>query len=376
VSHETKVVALLSDLVRIPSHENEGEVVDFLVRRFRGAGIPCTIRPVGPAGRANVIATWGGGPRSLILNSHMDTVAPGDDASWSSPPFAAAVRDGLLYGRGSADAKGPLAAMIVAFESIVRSDPALPGRLILTAVSYEEESGRGTAAEVGAGTTADAAIVGEPTDLRVCVAHKGVLRVRVTTSGRSAHASEPWEGDNAISRMAPVIAALDSLATRVSERRDPLLGPATLAATLIEGGIGRNVVPPRCGLVLDRRLLPGETAAEARAGIERVAAAFDAAVEPLSLAEGAATPPDAPIVRAALAARDAVLGGRSSAAGFGACCDMGHLADRGRIPTVILGPGSLSQAHKADEHVVIEEVVRAVEIYRSLALSWLAGGGA
>jgi succinyl-diaminopimelate desuccinylase len=239
-------------------------------------------------------------------------------------------------------------------------------------VSYEEESGKGTAAEVDAGSTADAAIVGEPTSLRVCVAHKGVLRLRVTTRGRSAHASEPWEGDNAISRMAPVISALDSLAARVSERRDPLLGPATLTATLIEGGIGRNVVPPQCSLVLDRRLLPGDTAAEAQAAIERVAAALGASVEPLSLAEGAATPQDAPIALAALAARDAVVGGSSQAVGFGACCDMHHLVHGGGIPTVILGPGDLSQAHKADEHVAIDEVVRAVEIYRRTALSWLA----
>ncbi len=206
---ESDVVALLGELVCIPSHETESAVVELLCRRFRERGIACETRLVGPAGRANVIATWGEGPRSLILNSHMDTVAPGDAGQWHAPPFGAEIRDGRLYGRGSADAKGPLAAMIVAFESIARSRVRAKGRLILTAVSYEEENGRGTHAEVAAGTRADAAVVGEPTSLRVCVAHKGVLRLRVTTRGKAAHASEPWEGANAISAMAPVIGALD-----------------------------------------------------------------------------------------------------------------------------------------------------------------------
>ena len=168
----SEVVALLQELVGIPSHENEGAVVDLLCGRFRERGIPFETRLVGPPGRANVIASWGRGEPSLILNSHMDTVAPGDPAGWQSPPLAAEIRDGRLYGRGSADAKGPLAAMIVAFESIRRSHPRLQGRLILTAVAYEEESGLGTQAEVAAGARADAAIVGEPTNLQVCVAHR------------------------------------------------------------------------------------------------------------------------------------------------------------------------------------------------------------
>ncbi len=369
----SEVVALLRELVRLPSHENEAAVVELLCSRFRERGIPCRTRLVGPAGRANVIATWGQGPRSLIFNSHMDTVAPGDPAAWQSPPFAAEIRDGSLYGRGSADAKGPLAAMIVALESIARSHPRLPGRLVLTAVAYEEQSGLGTQAEVVGGTRADAAVVGEPTDLQVCVAHKGVLRLRVSTRGKAAHASEPWEGANAISAMAPVITALDRLAAQVTVLRDPLLGPATLATTMIEGGIGRNVVPPACSVLLDRRLLPGESAAEARAAVEAAVAPLGGAVEDVSLTEAASTAADAPIALAALGARTAVVGGPSRAVGFGACCDMSFLRNKGDIPTVILGPGSLSQAHKSDERIEVAELKQAVEVYRRLALDWLEG---
>ncbi len=368
---EPEVVALLQEMVRIPSHESESGVVDLLCRRFRDRGIPCETRPVGPGGRSNVVAAWGEGPRSLILNSHMDTVAPGDPGQWRAPPFGAEIRGGALYGRGAADAKGPLAAMIVAFESIAQSRVRPGGRLILTAVSYEEENGRGTHAEVAAGMRADAAVVGEPTSLQVCVAHKGVLRLRVTTRGRAAHASEPWEGANAISAMAPVIGALDALAGRLGQRRDPLLGPATLVTAMIEGGIGRNVVPPACSILIDRRLLPDENAVDAREEVEALVRPLAAEVEEVSLAEAAGIEPQAAIARAALAARAAVLGEPSRAVGFGACCDMWHLTKQGGIPTVILGPGSLSQAHKTDEHIDVAELDRAVEIYRRVALDWL-----
>lgn len=367
------VVSLLQDLVRIPSHENESAVVELLCSRLRAQGIPFQTRLVGPEGRSNVVATWGRGERSLIFNSHMDTVAPGEASGWKCPPFAAEIRDGRLYGRGSADAKGPLAAMVVAFESIARERPDLRGRLVLTAVAYEEQSGLGTQAEVAAGTRADAAVVGEPTGLQVCVAHKGVLRLRVSTHGRAAHASEPWEGDNAISRMTAVLAALEGLAARIAGRRDPLLGPATLVPTMIEGGIGRNVVPPACSLLLDRRLLPAEGGEQARVEVEAVVAPLGCTVEQITLVEPAATPADAAIVRTALGARTAMLGDPSQAVGFGACCDMSFLRNDGAIPTVILGPGSLSQAHKSDEHIEVGELERAVEVYRRLALDWLEG---
>jgi len=310
-----------------------------------------------------------------IVGSYLFGTVCGPD---QFPPFGAEITEGKLYGRGAADAKGPLAAMIVALESIVSEGARVAGRVVLAAVSYEEESGLGTHAEVVSGTRADAAVVGEPTGLDVCAAHKGVLRLRVTTRGRSAHASEPWEGINAISKMARVIVALDELAAAIGANRDHLLGPATLATTVIEGGIGRNVVPPSCSILLDRRLLPSDSAAEARREVETVLARLAASdvdlradVEEVSLAEAAETAPESTIVRAALSARDAVLGGPSRAVGFGACCDMWHLANEGGIPTVILGPGSLSQAHKTDEHIEVADLERAVEIYRRLVLDWL-----
>jgi len=386
------VVSLLQDLVRIPSHESEREVVGYLSKRFEALGIPHTTRQVGDGGRDNFIATWGGGKPgrqghytpSLIFNSHIDTVSPGDAEEWNLDPFSGDLIEGTegsgdrIYGRGSADAKGPLAAMIAAFESIVRSEIALRGRLILTAVAFEETQGLGTEAEVLGGTKADAAIVGEPTGLELHIAHKGVARIDVTTRGKPAHASEPWEGTNAISKMGKVILALDELAETVSKKRDPLLGKATLAVTRINGGIGLNVVPPQCKISLDRRLLPSENPEEAQKEIDSVLrrleaedASFKAETSLFSAAEAAATPEEAPIVQEALRSRTEVLGTPSNAGGFAACCDMWHLKNQGGIPTVILGPGKLNMAHKRDECIEVSELEQAVEIYRNIALRWL-----
>lgn len=390
-SPASDVVRLLQDLVRIPSHESEGQVVRYLSKRFEALGIACTTRQVGDGGRDNFVATWGEGESrrqghdtpSLIFNSHMDTVSPGDAGEWDRDPFSGDLVQGTkgsgnrVYGRGAADAKGPLAAMIAAFESIVRSEIPLQGRLILTAVAFEETQGLGTQAEVFGGTKADAAIVGEPTGLELHIAHKGVARIDVTTRGKPAHASEPWEGTNAISKMGKVILALDELSEKVSRKRDPLLGKATLTVTRIDGGIGLNVVPPRCKISLDRRLLPSENPEQAQKEIDSVLRrlgqdpSFKAETSLFSAAEAAATPEEAPIVQETLRSRTEVLGIPSKAGGFAACCDMWHLKNQGGIPTVIIGPGKLNMAHKRDEYIEVSELEQAVEIYRNIALRWL-----
>lgn len=372
-------VKLLQDLIRVPSYKRESEVVGFLAKRFDHLGIPYRTRNLKEEGRENIVATWGEGERSLIFNSHMDTVSAGEPDQWSHSPFGGEIYDGKIYGRGSADAKGSLAAMISVLEDIVQSGNPLNGKLILMAVGYEEESGIGTESEVFDGILADAAIIGEPTDLQVHVAHKGVLRLNVTTHGKAAHSSEPWEGTNAISKMGHVISRLDRLAESISERKDTLLGPATLALTQIQGGIGRNIIPPSSLLVLDRRLLPDETPESAQKEIEAVLDQlreedpdFQHTVELLSRAESAATPVEEQIVQVALNSRSEVFSEDSEAAGFGACCDMRFLRNQGQVPSIVLGPGSLSVAHKIDEFIPVDEYLKAVSLYRRIVDNWFS----
>ena len=182
---------------------------------------------------------------------------------------------------------------------------------------------------------------------------------------------------NSISATAALIGDLERLATEVTGVTNELLGHATLTVTRIEGGQADNVVPERCTIGLDRRLLPGEDAGEARRRIESLAAAvcdrypgLETSVEPTHDLPPAETDSSNPIVRHALRSRAEVLGGPSEPRGFPACCDMVYLSEAG-VPAVILGPGDLAQAHVADEHVLLGEVVQAARIYARLALSWL-----
>lgn len=374
-------IPILEDLVRIPSHETVAELAGHLAGRLdglRGAGVRVTVSDVpGAPGQCNVRAVFGEGEPSLILNSHMDTVPPGP--GWLTDPFVPTRSGDRVTALGAVDAKGCLAAMFVAFRSVATSLRPGAGRLIFSAVALEETAGRGSEIEVTEGPRAGAVVVGEPTDLDVCVAHKGILRLRVTVLGKAAHASEPWVGQNAITAMQPVIREIERLAVRLSARTEDPVGPASLAITTVEGGTAINVIPARCSITLDRRLLPGENVSDARAEIEAtvrealLVGGVQGRVEPISVADAAATPRDAPIVRTALDAV-AAAGGSLRPRGFGACCDMYLFAGKGGMPCVILGPGSLGQAHHADEAVPMGAVRRAARVYTDLARRWLGAG--
>jgi len=372
-----RVRDLLFDLIAIPSFGAQEEAVArYLVQRLSAQGIPCQITE--RDGQAlNVVAAVGGGPRILILNSHLDTVPPGDLSLWDSDPLRPVERDGRVYGRGAGDAKGCLAPMIVAFEMLASRGVPLGTRICLQAVGAEERGGLGTQAEVAKGLQAEAAIIGEATGLVPMIAHKGVLRLEVEVAGRAAHASDPEAGINAVVAMAPIIAALDALATEVRKRSEPYTGRASLVISTIAGGEALNVIPGRCRISIDRRVLPTETEAEATREIGEVvrralpaASGAQAAIRTVRFVPPARTEPGAPIVRAAERAASAILGRRIRAAGFSATCDMTYLVNGAGIPTIILGPGGLDVAHQVNEHVALDEVARAVEVYLATIQAW------
>ena len=375
--NQLDITALLSDLVALPSFEREEAVGEYLQSRLRPLGVEISTTEISP-GRYNLLAHYGPSGRQLVLNSHMDTVPPGDVARWSTPPLEPVVQGGRLYGRGACDAKGPLAAMAAAFEALARSGIALGGRLTLMAVSYEETGALGSAVEAERLSDKSAGvIIGEPTALELHLAHKGILRLAISSLGKAAHASMPEEGVNAISRMAGVVAALDALGADISRRRHPLVGHPSLAVTTIQGGIAANVVPDRCQIVIDRRLLPGEELEEARQEIETVLHSLRNADPTLEIeieAQGAFAPSqirvDDPFVVALREAGQEALGRDLGIGGFAACCDMWAFRRRG-IPTVIFGPGKLAQAHKADEWVELAQVKAAARFYASAALRCL-----
>ena len=375
--NELDITALLSDLVARPSFEREEAVGEYLRGRLRPLGVEISTTEISP-GRFNLLAHYGPSGRQLVLNSHMDTVPPGDRAGWSTPPLEPVVQGARLYGRGACDAKGPLAAMAAAFEALVRSGIALGGIVTLMAVSYEETGALGSAVEAErlSGEPAGV-IIGEPTALELHLGHKGVLRLGISSLGKAAHASVPEEGVNAISRMADLVAALDALGADIARRHHPLMGHPSLAVTTIQGGVAANVVPDRCQIVVDRRLLSGEELEEARQEIETVLRSLRSADPTLEIeieVQGAFASSqiraDDPFVAALREAGQEALGRELGIGCFGACCDMWAFRKRG-IPTVIFGPGQLAQAHKADEWVELAQVEAAARFYALAALRWL-----
>ena len=372
-----RVTRLLCELVAIPSHGGEEQaVIRYLVDRFDRQGIPCRMSEMEGV-PINVIAEIGAGPCVLVLNSHHDTVPPGDPALWFTDPLTPVVKDGKVYGRGAEDAKGCLAAMIVAFETLAARREALPVRVVLMAVGGEERGGLGTKVEAARGLRADAAIIGESTGLVPLIAHKGVLRLEVEVTGKAAHASDPEAGVNAIVAMARIVLALEGLAAEIRRRAEAYTGKASLVVSTIGGGVALNVVPARCVISIDRRVLPTETEADAnREIVETATRALPAGagarveVRKVRFVPPSITDASSPIVAAAEEAATAVLGRSVRAAGFTATCDMTYLVNVAKIPTIILGPDSIELAHQANECISIEQMALAVEVYVKTIDGW------
>lgn len=374
------VIESLSALVRIDSVNpewggpGEGRIAAHVEAFFEEAGVPVEREEVLP-GRSNVIARLPGRDRSrsVLLEAHLDTVSV---AGMTIPPFEPECRDGYLHGRGACDVKAGLAAMMHAVRELWLAGERPPCDVIFAGVIDEEHYYRGVTALIeslrqSGAPMPEAAIVAEPTELRLVRANKGVLRFRVLTRGRSAHSSKPHLGSNAIVAMAPVIEALarenDRLAAASSHS---LLGPATLSIGLIEGGAQVNFVPEHCGITLDRRLLPGEKGDAVLAGIDALLAPLNAKVErpALLVDEAMETPLDAAVVATA----SAVLSGMGEAAesvGVPFGCDATKLSRAG-IPSLIFGPGSIDQAHGAVEYVELRQVEKALDFYRRFLMEF------
>lgn len=371
------VVELARELIRTPTVNPPGDVTEaaFVGTRYLAeAGFTVELDAAEPT-KPNVIARYGTRPGpTLLWNSHLDVVPIGEETAWSVPPFEGIVQDGRLYGRGACDVKGGVAAQLVAAAALVRSGIPLHGSLIVTEVADEEVGGRLGAARIAdrEDLRPDAVIVAEPTGNRVCIGERGGVGIRVTVFGRTAHGALPWEGVNAIEGMARVITALQhELWPRLAERRHPYFAPASATISLIEGGVKTNVVPDRCSIYIDRRLIPGEEPDAALQEVRRVAERAVAAVPGLRVVVEAAPewpgrkaivqPEDSPLVRTMVAVNQ-YLGLDTTLTGFSMGTDGRFFAARG-YPTIIYGPGDPRIAHQPDEWVAIDELVQCARAY-------------
>ncbi len=344
-----KVVELLKALVRFPSlSHQEADIADFIEHYVRRAGLPVQRLD------NNVYFWLGEGEDRLLLNSHLDVVPPSADHPFD--PFEPVELDGKLYGRGTVDAKASVAAMTTALLSLAREGWRPPQGQVIVALTACEETGggyNGLEALRPHLPPLQAAIVGEPTRLEPCVAQKGLLILKLHARGRTAHAARPHLGDNAILRATRDIQRLSQFRF---EKADPFLGMPTLTVTTIQGGTAHNVVPERCSFTLDIRTTPAYTHAEI---VQLLSSVVESEIEvhsdrfiPVS------TPVSARIVQACLRANPT---GRPF--GSPTASDWIFLHD---IPTVKLGPGPSERSHTGGEHIELEELMRAVEVYRNI----------
>ena len=350
----------------------EGPVARILAGVLRDWGFDVELPEVSP-GRPNVIARLGpAGGGALMLNGHLDTVGV---EGMTHQPFDPQDREGLMYGRGSADMKSGVAAMCAAAARAAAAD-ALRCEVIVAAVTDEEYESEGTRALIASGVRADAAIVTEPTRLSIAPAHRGFAWIEITVRGIAAHGSRYDIGVDAIRKAALVLAELDAYERDVlAARTHRLLGHASLHASTISGGIGWSTYPDRCVVRLERRTLPGETAeqavAEVRDACERIRlrdSALDAEVT-LMFAQGPSdVADDAPIVRALSRALEK-CGEDVNIEGLSAWTDAALLNDAG-IPAICYGPGDISLAHSATEWVPIAEIERATSVLEQLVRAW------
>ncbi len=380
-----ETVEFLRGLVRIPSVNPEGDVRDAVAYcrvPLEAAGFEC--RTVGiEETKPNLVAEFGdtGGP-TLCFNAHVDVVPTGAESAWTHPPFAADLADGRVYGRGAGDDKASVTAQVMAGVALARSGVKLRGRLVVNEVADEETHGVAGAkfiVETGQ-VRPDFVIVGEQTLNRVCVGEKGTAGATITTFGRAAHGALPWEGANAIEAMARVVAALqDELWPRLEARTHPFFHHSSGSVNMIQGGVKSNVVPDRCSVYVDRRLVPGEDPAETQAEIEEIArravsgiAGTRVEVQPAAEARPATmSEPDSPLVRAMLGANH-YLGLNTDLTGFSMASDGRFFAAAG-YPTIIYGPGDPRLAHVPDEWVGVDELLEATRAYALAALALIGG---
>jgi acetylornithine deacetylase len=338
--------------------------------------LPVVIGRAGEAGR--------GGPR-VVLSGHLDVVPVGDPATWTADPWGAEIRDGALYGRGACDMKGGVAAILGAVRALRVSGALdrLEGELIVALVPSEEDGGQGTLAAIRAGVRGDLAIITEPSNLDVVVAHAGAITFRLTVPGRAAHASQRREGVSALDKLFVLVRALEADETRRNEaERDPLMTalglPYPTIVGMVRGGEWASTVLDRVEADGRYGVRLGQTEAEAEAELRACIAAacaeddflreHPASVEITGGRFGSArVPSDHPLPVGLADAAESVTGRRPALLGEPYGADMRLFVNVGDTPCVIFGPGDVKVAHSADEHVPLDEV----ETCARVLVTWL-----
>jgi len=357
----------------VPDAPGEHQVALFLAGILEEWGFRVELQEV-VSGRSNLLARAGrslASARSLMLNGHLDVVGV---ERMTHAPFSPDIVDGNMYGRGSADMKGGIAAMCIAARDAVQR--GIDGEVIIAAVIDEEYESLGTRALIASGIRADAAVITEPTRLALCPAHRGFVWVRLDVRGRAAHGSRYDLGVDAITHAALIIAELDRMQRRSMPRRThPLLGRASLHASLISGGSGISTYPELCTVEIERRTLPGETErtfldelASATAMVRNTHPELDVDITVTTSQLASDVSREAPVMLAML---DALQQERlpRRVEGLSAWTDAALLNEAG-IPAICFGPGDIALAHSATEYLPLAELDAATRVLTHFVDSW------
>jgi succinyl-diaminopimelate desuccinylase len=366
---------LLKQLIRTDSTPGKGEAMaaEVVATYFRRHGIDCLLDQW-DGNRGNVIAhvTTARERPALLFVCHLDVVGAGEE-QWEHPPFGAVEKDGRIYGRGTTDMKGGIAAVAAAICEATRSETPLRGDIIFAATAGEETDSSGVLRFMqdrdGLPPLAGI-VVPEPTDLAVVTAHRGLFWLRITTRGKAVHSSMPERGVNAIASMKRVLDELERY--QVQAKPHPLLGRCSMSINTIVGGEAMNVVPDRCTLGVDIRTLPGQDHEAIRYDFERMLARlktgvplFDADLLIERSAAAVETDPECEFVKAFCSAVEVDL---TNVVGF--TTDAPHLLPLG-APIVICGPGKPKMCHQVDEYIDVADLQTGVELFTSVIRQFL-----
>ena len=359
---------MAQDTINPPGNEKRGALC--LKEIFDREGIPCEVQDLGD-NRANFIASFGEGDKILEYSGHLDVVPCVGD--WQHTAIGTTEEGDLMYGRGACDMKGGVAAMCSAAISMFRDKTPLNGQIRLTFVADEEDANLGMHAFLDSHKAATYTILGEPTDLHVAIAHRGVGRYYIDLLGLACHGALRSTEATAVAKEARAGMAIEDLNKQLESMTHDVLPSPSIVVTMVQGYEKDNVVPGKVRLLVDFRVLPGMTEPQTRKLVQDALDAHGIVGFELTkhfFMPGGEVAQAHPFVSACVEQAEKLNERKEAPQAFGASCEAGRLVEEGSA-TVIIGPGSLDQAHTVDEFVEKAQLLRAAKLYREIAMDVL-----
>lgn len=359
---------MAQDTINPPGNEKRGALC--LKEIFDREGIPCEVQDLGN-NRANFIASFGEGDKILEYSGHLDVVPCVGD--WQHTAIGTTEEGELIYGRGACDMKGGVAAMCSAAISMFRDKTPLNGQIRLTFVADEEDANLGMHAFLDSHKAATYTILGEPTDLHVAIAHRGVGRYYIDLLGHACHAALRSTEETAVAKAARAVMAIEDLNKQLESMTHDVLPSPSIVVTMVQGYEKDNVVPGKVRLLVDFRVLPGMTEPQTRKLVQDALDAHGIVGFELTkhfFMPGGEVAQAHPFVSACVEQAEKLNERKEAPQAFGASCEQCFLVEAGSA-TVIIGPGSLDQAHTVDEFVEKAQLLRAAKLYREIAVDVL-----